>query len=64
VDKFTLEITLGNDAMQTPADVRNALMKIANRLERGQDPYSPFEGEDSGKIMDGNGNSVGKWEVR
>jgi hypothetical protein len=64
VDKFTLEITLGNDAMQTPADVRNALRKVADRLERDQDAYSPFEGEDSGKIMDGNGNSVGKWEVR
>lgn len=53
---FTLEIQLGNDAMQTNEDVAEALRSIAEKLE--------FEEKESGAIMDENGNSVGRFEVR
>ena len=56
---FTLTIELGNDAMQTRRDIESALRKIG-QLKYMSDP--PAEGDD-GKIMDENGNTVGKWEV-
>ena len=58
MNKFTLTIELGNDAMQDGGDVARALLKLAQRLE-GND----FRRVDGGGIMDLNGNSVGKWEV-
>jgi hypothetical protein len=61
VDKFTLEITLGNDAMRTRTDIEQALRELGQNLRYMSDPP---ESGDSGKIMDVNGNSVGKWEVR
>lgn len=52
--KFTLEITLGNDAMQEPTDVSAALIDVAIALSKqGWDGYD--------KIMDKNGNTVGHW---
>jgi hypothetical protein len=57
--KFTLEIDLGNDAMQTGSDVAAALRRLAVKLSD-----SLFdEGADHGRIMDLNGNKVGTWEV-
>jgi len=62
--KFTIEIELGNDAMQSYQDVRDALKQVICKV--GSAVYSrsgtPSEGDGS-KIMDENGNSVGKWEV-
>jgi hypothetical protein len=55
---FTLNITLGNDGMNTPQDVARALQEVIRRL-KGNDPE---EGHDSGRLYDINGNSVGKWE--
>ena len=58
--KFTLEIELGNDAMQTRNDVMEALRKLGQNLRYMND--TPESGDDGG-IMDTNGNTVGKWEV-
>ena len=62
--KFTLEIEMGNDAMQTYSDICLALknLKFASRLYIRQTNGSPHDGDGS-KIMDRNGNSVGWWEV-
>lgn len=55
---FTLEIKLGNAAMQTPADVGRALEKVAGGLVT-----SGWDGIESGRIRDENGNTVGTWNV-
>ena len=55
MNEFTLRITLGNEAMQTPEDVAASLRDIANRLDWGM--YRR-----SGEILDMNGNRVGEWE--
>jgi hypothetical protein len=53
-NKLVLTINIGNDDVQTRDDVarviKQHLTKIANK--------------DSGKIMDDNGNSIGKWEYQ
>jgi hypothetical protein len=56
---FRLEIKLGNDAMQTPGDVSNALRDAAIKLGS----FGDWNGDDSGIIRDLNGNTVGTWEV-
>jgi hypothetical protein len=58
MNKFTLIIELGNDAMQDGRNVADALRKLAGRIEDND-----FRRVDGGGIMDLNGNSVGKWEV-
>lgn len=50
--QFELHITMGNEAMQTNEDVAFALHMVADRISRGVD---------GSKIMDQNGNCVGKW---
>jgi hypothetical protein len=62
--KFQLTITLGNDAMQSPKDIANALREAAYRVTK-DDPFStdPIEEGESGLIKDENGNTVGKWAV-
>jgi len=57
---FELKIELGNDAMQTPRDVAFVLKKLASKLDNMGDDFALVDG---GKIMDANGNSVGKWDV-
>ena len=52
--KFTLEITLGNEAMQTPEDIADALRKAASHVQGG---YG------NGVIRDVNGNSVGSYDI-
>jgi hypothetical protein len=52
--KFTLEITLGNYAMQTPEDIADALQKAASHVQAG---YG------NGVIRDVNGNSVGSYAI-
>ena len=54
--KFKLEIRLGNEAMQTPEDVAEALRGVASQLEDGV----PF---DNRLIRDHNGNETGSWKV-
>lgn len=60
---FSLTIRLGNDAMQTPADIAAALRDVADRLADGYDPVSEL-GPHEGVIRDVNGNRVGTWEAR
>lgn len=58
--KFTLEIELGNAAMETGEHIGRALSLIGRAFAEGQD--GP-EIRDAGKIKDFNGNLVGKWQV-
>lgn len=52
-DDFRLTISMGNDAMRTPADVATALERVAARLRAGAT---------SGIIQDVNGAKVGDFE--
>jgi hypothetical protein len=56
---FKVEIKLGNDAMQTPEDVADALEKVARELR--QDGWRGFC---TGGIRDINGNTVGHYSTR
>jgi len=47
---------MGNDAMQGTDDVATALQDVADRIDT--------TGAESGAIRDGNGNTVGRWELR
>ncbi len=55
---FTLTIETGNDAMETAADIGRALQTLGRQFISGAKVP-----DDGGKIMDANGNTVGKWEV-
>jgi hypothetical protein len=57
--KFTLEIKIGNEAMQNGDDVANALRVVAGRVEGGGE-FVPGEGNG---ILDLNGDWVGDWRV-
>jgi hypothetical protein len=62
-NKFVLSIDLENDAMQDQHDVAAALRKVADRLDKlVSSNFGPYGLE--GTIMDRNGNSVGRWEVK
>lgn len=56
-DEFTLTIELGNDAMQTGRDIAQALEELSQRL-------LTYTGPGDGVIIDENGNTIGKWEIR
>lgn len=58
--KFTLEIELGNAAMQTQRDIKTA---IKGAFTGAAFEDHPFKAMDSGIVRDINGNKVGKWEV-
>ena len=51
--KFTLEIKLGNDAMQLNEDIAAALHDVAYYVEQHDNSH--------GIIHDANGNNVGRW---
>lgn len=53
--RFTLNIKMGNEAMQTGEDIAAALHAVAYHVEQHDDS--------TGSIFDENGNNVGKWEV-
>jgi hypothetical protein len=55
--KFTLEITLGNDAMRDVDHVARALRLLAADIRAEDGPG------DSGTIRDVNGNKVGTWSA-
>lgn len=54
MDTFTLTIELGNDAMREAADVADALEQVAAQVR---------DGYNAGRIMDVNGNTVGRYEA-
>ncbi len=58
MDKFTLTITLGNEAMQTGSDIAALLRRLASKIDN-QDANQLT----GGKLMDLNGNCVGKWDI-
>lgn len=60
--KFTLEIELGNDAMQTAQDVLIAMSQTFYQCHR-MDAYHSLNKPETGLLRDINGNTVGKWEV-
>ncbi len=62
--KFTLEIELGNDAMQTYVNIRTALREVAVMLGASTSAHRKITKVDGGRIMDVNGNTVGAWEVK
>lgn len=67
--KFTLEIELGNEAMQYGHDLAKALEQVSELLKY-HDAQEAQSVEDwdvydrKGSVKDHNGNRVGKWEVR
>lgn len=63
--RFTLEITLGNDAMLAYSDITDVLQTTVMRIKAGASLMNAEPtNTDGGKIRDSNGNTVGKWEVR
>jgi len=56
--KFKLEITLGNDSMITNDDIARSLIKVSKQLELWYDPKEQY------RILDDNGNTVGKWSIK
>lgn len=56
--RFTLNIELGNEGMQTQADVLAAITRSINYPQNA----TMHVGE-SEAVRDGNGNTVGSWEV-
>lgn len=57
---FQLRITLGNEAMQTCADVGRALIDLGECLHGWND--SDWIGT-AGLIKDDNGQTVGSWDL-
>ncbi len=49
-----MEIDFGNDAMRTRSHLIRALKNAVKQIE---------DGLDARKVLDQNGNSVGKWEI-
>lgn len=63
--RFVLSIDLGNDAMQYYNDIREAIhdrLRLTHLEAATRNPRKPSVG-DGAKVMDLNGNTVGKWEV-
>jgi hypothetical protein len=54
MEKFVMEIDFGNDAMQTRSHLIRALKNVVKQIE---------DGMEAKKILDQNGNAVGKWEI-
>lgn len=56
--KFSMNIELGNDAMQQPQELADALREVANKIAA----IDPTDTNAGGKVLDDNGNEVGTWE--
>lgn len=54
---FRLKIEMGNDTMQTPSDLAQALREMAAKVE-SEDITESREG----KVLDDNGLAVGSWK--
>lgn len=59
---ITIEIDLGNEAMQSSAHVVEAIAKSLKSPLYVAQP-GKLQNDDSGNIFDVNGNLVGKWSV-
>ena len=60
--KFILEIKTGNDAMLGYDDLGLALQELSLKFKSAEGIFD-FE-ENEGKILDRNGQSVGKWSLQ
>jgi len=63
---FTLTITLGNDAMQTSADLAAALVAVEREILNSDAVEVAGQAQvrsRAGVIRDANGNTVGEWRV-
>lgn len=61
---FKIQIVLGDDAMQTPLDVGQAIELLALKLQNMDDEWLRGLAGQPQAIKDRNGNTVGQWEVR
>lgn len=68
MDRFSLSIDLGNEAMQSALDVAGALYRVGSAVaaassERALDASELYDGAEatSGPVFDMNGNRVGEW---
>jgi hypothetical protein len=63
--RFSLDIRLGNDAMQTPADIARVLRELSSKIvhERVMGSTLAPATYCDGRLLDVNGNVVAKWEV-
>lgn len=61
--KFRLEIELGNDAMKDYADIAQALIGMARKLEMRHNADVELGQWDTSAMRDTNGNIVGQWEI-
>jgi hypothetical protein len=59
--RLIVEISTGNDTMQTGHEIAEALRSIAKRLDDVH--YDVIDEEDRGRVMDINGNRVGGWSI-
>ena len=60
--KIVFEIALGNDRMQTPSDVSQAVQRAMSAATRSG-LWAPLEQGDDGPLRDDNGSLVGAWRV-
>jgi hypothetical protein len=61
--KFTLEIKLGNESMQTTGDISFALYELAAKFTHQWPLSDKFLSDAGGVIRDTNGNTVGSWGI-
>lgn len=59
--KLEITIMLGNDAMETAADVSHSIQKAL--AADSQSLFDALRAGEGGAIFDGNGNRVGAWAV-
>lgn len=55
MERFLIEIDIGNDAMQGAPDIVDALREVIGRIEMGHTLF--------GKVSDANGNKCGKFHI-
>lgn len=63
--KFTIEIEIGNDGVQTADDIAQILYSTADKIidVTGSDPLAEHVGAFK-NVRDLNGNTVGLWQVQ
>lgn len=59
--KLVIEVELGNDAMQTAGDAIDSLRRAL--VAGSASLFDPLQVGELGTVADGNGNTVGRWEV-
>lgn len=57
IDRFTMQISLGGSAMDSPDDAARALVAIAHKISQGD-----YCAGATSSLLDENGNRVGSWK--